>query len=42
MRIGEVLSLNRKAINWDKKEAKIVGKGNKERRVFLRTGRCIG
>jgi integrase/recombinase XerD len=35
MRIGEVLSLNRKAINWEKKEAKIIGKGNKERRVFF-------
>ncbi len=35
MRISEVLSLNRKDINWKKKEAKIVGKGNKERRVFL-------
>jgi integrase/recombinase XerD len=35
MRIGEVLSLNRKDINWDKKEAKIVGKGNNERRVFF-------
>ena len=35
MRIGETLSLNRKAINWEKKEAKIVGKGNKERRVFF-------
>lgn len=35
MRIGEVLSLNRKMINWDKKEAKIVGKGNKERTVFF-------
>lgn len=35
MRISEVLSLNRKDISWDKKEAKIVGKGNKERRVFF-------
>lgn len=35
MRIGEVLSLNRKNINWNRKEAKIVGKGNKERRVFF-------
>ena len=35
MRIGEALSLNRKDINWQKKEAKIVGKGNKERRVFF-------
>lgn len=35
MRISEVLSLNRKDIKWDKKEAKIIGKGNKERRVFF-------
>ncbi|OPY73244.1 MAG: Tyrosine recombinase XerD [Syntrophorhabdus sp. PtaU1.Bin002] len=35
MRISEVLSLNRKDIQWDKREAKIVGKGNKERTVFF-------
>jgi integrase/recombinase XerD len=35
MRIGEAISLNRKQINWSKKEAKIIGKGNKERRVFF-------
>lgn len=35
MRIGEVMSLNRKHIDWEKREAKIVGKGNKERRVFF-------
>ena len=35
MRIGEALSLNRKDINWEKREAKIVGKGNKERTVFF-------
>jgi integrase/recombinase XerD len=35
MRISEVLSLNRKDIDWKKKEAKIVGKGNKERTVFF-------
>jgi integrase/recombinase XerD len=35
MRIGEVLSLNRKDINWKKREAKIIGKGNKERIVFF-------
>jgi len=35
MRIGEALSLNRKDIDWDKLEAKIVGKGNKERTVFF-------
>lgn len=35
MRIGEVLSLNRRMINWEKREAKVVGKGNKERTVFF-------
>lgn len=41
MRIGEALSLNRKSIDWEKREAKIVGKGNKERRVFF-TERSLG
>lgn len=35
MRIGEALSLNRKDIDWEKREAKIIGKGNKERTVFF-------
>lgn len=35
MRIGEAISLNRKQIIWEKREAKIIGKGNKERRVFF-------
>jgi integrase/recombinase XerD len=35
MRISEALSLNRRQINWKNKEAKIIGKGNKERRVFF-------
>ena len=35
MRISEALSLNRKDINWEEKEAKIIGKGNKERRIFF-------
>jgi integrase/recombinase XerD len=35
MRIGELLSLNRKDIDWDMREAKIVGKGNKERTIFF-------
>lgn len=35
MRISEVLSLNRRDIDWDKREAKIIGKGSKERRVFF-------
>lgn len=35
MRIGEAMSLDRKSIDWEKKEAKIVGKGNKERTIFF-------
>lgn len=35
MRISETLSLDRKMIDWEKKEAKIIGKGNKERRIFF-------
>jgi integrase/recombinase XerD len=34
-RISEVLSLNRSDIHWERKEAKIVGKGNKERMLFF-------
>lgn len=40
MRISEVLSLNRKDVKWEKKEAKIIGKGNKERTVFF-TNRAL-
>lgn len=35
MRISEVLSLERASIDFDRREAKIVGKGNKERVVFF-------
>jgi|SRR5438270_310437 len=35
MRIGELLSLDRDSINWKTREAKIIGKGNKERTVFF-------
>jgi site-specific recombinase XerD len=35
MRISEALSLNRDSINFEKKEAKIIGKGSKERTVFF-------
>jgi site-specific recombinase XerD len=35
MRISEALSLNRNSIDFEKKEAKIIGKGNKERVVFF-------
>lgn len=34
-RISEVLSLNRSDINTDRREAKIIGKGNKERVLFF-------
>lgn len=35
IRIGEALSLNRNDIDWEKREARIMGKGNKERRIFF-------
>lgn len=35
MRISEALSLNVDSINFEKKEAKIIGKGSKERTVFF-------
>jgi len=35
MRIGEVLSLNRTDIDFERKEARVIGKGNKERTVFF-------
>lgn len=35
MRIGELLSLNRDQIDFENREARIVGKGNKERVVFF-------
>lgn len=35
MRISEALSLDRDKIDFEKKEAKIIGKGNKERMVFF-------
>jgi integrase/recombinase XerD len=34
-RISEVLALNREDISWERKEAKIIGKGNKERTLFF-------
>lgn len=40
MRISELLSLNRDGIDFENREAKIVGKGNKERTVFF-TNRSI-
>lgn len=39
-RISEVLSLNRTDISWTLKEAKIIGKGNKER-TFCFTDRAL-
>lgn len=35
MRLSEVLSLNRDSIDFEKREATIVGKGNRERTVFF-------
>jgi len=35
MRISEALSLDRSAINWESREARIVGKGNKQRKVYF-------
>ena len=35
MRISEALSLNRTDIDWDKKEAVIIGKGNKQRTIYF-------
>jgi site-specific recombinase XerD len=40
MRIGEVLSLNRTAIDFERREARIIGKGNKERTAFF-TARAL-
>ena len=34
-RISEVLSLSRHDISWERREAKIIGKGNKERVLFF-------
>jgi len=35
MRISEALSLNRNSVDFVKKEARVIGKGNKERAVFF-------
>lgn len=35
MRISEVLSLNRSQIDWEAREARIVGKGQKARKVYF-------
>lgn len=40
MRIGELLSLDREQINFESREARIIGKGNKERVVFF-SGRAL-
>ena len=40
MRISELLSLNRDSIDCERKEARIIGKGNKERTVFF-SDRCL-
>jgi len=41
MRIGELLSIDRDQIDFANREARIVGKGNKERTVFF-TDRALG
>jgi site-specific recombinase XerD len=41
MRISEVLSLNRTDVDWEKREAIITGKGQKERRVYF-TAQALG
>jgi site-specific recombinase XerD len=35
MRIGELLSLDRSDIDFERKEARVIGKGNKQRTVFF-------
>ena len=35
MRISELLSLNKDDIDWERKEATIIGKGNKQRTVYF-------
>ncbi len=35
MRIAEALSLDRGEIDWERREAKIIGKGKKERKVYF-------
>lgn len=35
MRISEVLSLDRDKIDWERNQARVVGKGNKERTVYF-------
>lgn len=40
MRISEALSLNRDSINWETKEATIIGKGDKQRAIFI-TDRAV-
>ena len=41
MRVGELLSLNRIDVDFNHREARIIGKGNKERTVFF-TDRALG
>ncbi|OGY59650.1 MAG: hypothetical protein A3I31_00560 [Candidatus Colwellbacteria bacterium RIFCSPLOWO2_02_FULL_44_20b] len=40
MRISEALSLNRDDIDWERKEAVIIGKGSKQRTVYF-TDECL-
>jgi site-specific recombinase XerD len=41
MRISEVLSLNRTDVDFETREARVIGKGNKQRTVFF-TDRALG
>ncbi len=38
MRISEATSINRIDLDWEAKEARIIGKGNKERRIYFSEG----
>ena len=35
MRVGELVTLNREDINFNERECVVIGKGNKERLVYL-------
>ena len=35
MRVGEMVALNREDINFSERECVVLGKGNKERKVYL-------
>jgi site-specific recombinase XerD len=41
LRVSELASLNRDSINFERREFPIIGKGGKERIVFLSEGACV-